>query len=434
MAIALPGLASGLDSSALIRSLMQIEAIPQNLIKNRISETQTMVSALQALNTRVASLGELAEKAAKPTSLDLFSGTSSSEMVTATTKSGAAAGSIDIAVKQLAQRQVTVSDPVSAWNESSFVITKGGVDTTITAASTSLDDVVSAVNSADIGITATKVAAGGGLFRVQFSANETGAANTFSMSGTTTTNQASEALDAEVTLWANTPAAQVITSSTNTFADLLPGVDVTISGKPTAAVTLSVARDSEATTKVGQDLVASINSVLSLIAVNSSVSTSATGATKGGVFTGDSTARDVTRSILSAATSPVAGRSPSEIGIVITKDGKVEFNAEKFEQALKDDPAFVQSTLQEIASRLDAAATNLSDKYDGQITSRIKGQESMISRMSDQVMEWDRRLSTRQATLERTYSALEVQMSALNSQSAWLSSQLAALPKPNSNK
>ncbi|WP_167138801.1 flagellar filament capping protein FliD [Diaminobutyricimonas sp. TR449] len=433
MAIALPGLASGLDSAALISSLMQIEAIPQNLIKNRISETQTMVSALQALNTRVASLGELAEKAAKPASLDLFRATSSSDKVTATAKTGATAGSIDIVVDQLAQRQVSVSGAVSVWNESSFTLTVAGVDTTITAASTSLDDVVSAVNSADAGVTATKVAVGGGLYRLQFSGAETGAANEFTV-GTAALTKVSFAQDASVRLWAGVSGAeQVITSASNTFTDMLPGVDVTVSGKPTDPVNLSVARDSKATTKVAEDLVASVNSVLSLIAVNSSVSTSATGATKGGVFTGDSTARDVSRSILSAATSPIAGRSPSEIGVIITKDGKVEFNAEKFEKALADDPAFLQSTLQEIASRLDAAATNLSDKYDGQITSRIKGQESMIDRMSDQVIEWDRRIDTRRATLERTYSALEVQMSALNSQSAWLSSQLAALPKPNSN-
>ncbi|WP_167040967.1 flagellar filament capping protein FliD [Salinibacterium sp. ZJ454] len=432
MAISLPGLASGLDSAALISSLMQIEAIPQTLIKNRLSETQTMVSALQALNTRVASLGELAEKAAKPASLDLFTATSSSDKVTATAKTGAAAGSIDIVVDQLAQRQVTVSDAVSAWSEPSFTIDVNGTVTTINAASTSLDDVVAAVNNADTGVTATKVSAGGGLYRLQFSSEETGAANSFTIS-TAGLIEVSAAQDASVKLWAGTPAEQVITSASNTFTDLLPGVDVTVSAASATPVTVSIARDTAQTAKVAEDLVASLNAVLSFISANSAVSSGATGATKGGIFTGDSTARDVSRRILEAATSPVAGRSPSEIGIVITKDGKVEFDAEKFQQALTDDPAFLESALQEIASRLEVAATDLSDKYDGQITSRITGQESVIDRMSDQVIEWDRRIDTRRATLERTYAALEVQMSALNSQSAYLASQLASLPKPGNN-
>ncbi len=56
MALSLDGLASGLDTTTLIKSLMQIEAIPQTLLKNKVSATKTMVSALQALNTKVADL------------------------------------------------------------------------------------------------------------------------------------------------------------------------------------------------------------------------------------------------------------------------------------------------------------------------------------------------------------------------------------------
>ena len=39
----------------------------------------------------------------------------------------------------------------------------------------------------------------------------------------------------------------------------------------------------------------------------------------------------------------------------------------------------------------------------------------------------DLRLDMRRATLERTYSAMEVRLSGLQSQSSWLTSQLAAL-------
>ena len=44
MGLALDGLASGLDTTALIKSLMQVEAIPQNILKNKVASTQTMVS------------------------------------------------------------------------------------------------------------------------------------------------------------------------------------------------------------------------------------------------------------------------------------------------------------------------------------------------------------------------------------------------------
>ena len=302
--------------------------------------------------------------------------------------------------------------------------------------SNSLDDIISAVNSSDTGVKAVKVSAGkdtAGVdqYRVQFSATETGTANAFTIAGTgVAINMVREAQDAEVTLWAGAGIGveQKVTSSTNTFSALLPGVDVTVSKVSTESVTVSVERDTEATSKAASGLVDSLNGLFNFIATNSSVTSGAGGATKGMIFTGDSTARDVKQRIMDAAIMPIDGKSPSEIGISITKDGKLEFDAEKFSKALAEDPARVETVLQTISSRVSTVATSMSDKYDGVITSRIKGQESTVTRLNDQVSDWDRRLDSREATLKRIYSALEVQMSNLNSQSSYLASQLASLP------
>lgn len=436
MGISLDGLASGLDTTALINSLIQVESVPQTLLKNKVSAAQTMVSALQALNTRVASLAELAGKAAKPEALQVFSAASSSDSLTATARAGAAAGAVDVVVGKTAQNQVTVSGAMAQWTEASFTITAAdGSQTSIAAASTSIDDVVSAVNKSDAGVKAVKVAAGEGLFRVQFSSTETGAQAAFAIDGSAAPmTQVKEAQDAEVTLWAGTGAAQVVKSSTNTFTDLLPGLDVTVAKVGTEPVTVNVARDDKAAGDVAKGLVDSLRGLFTFIGTNSAVTSGTGGDTKAMIFTGDSTARDVNRRIMSAATMPVDGRSPSEIGISVTRDGTIEYDDEKFQAALKADPARVEATLREIASRVEVAAKDLSDKYDGQITSRISGQESLVDRMGDQIIEWDRRLESRRTTLERTYSALEVQLSALNSQGDWLSSQLSSLPTTGNKK
>ena len=430
MGLALDGLASGLDTTALIKSLMQVEAIPQNILKNKVSATQTMVSALQALNTRVADLATLTTKLAKPESLQLFSTSGSSEGLTVTTGTGAAAGSLDLTVSKLAQSQLQVSAPVTQWTESSFSITAAdGTETVIAAQSNSLDDVIAAVNASDSGVKAVKVSAGNDQYRVQFSSSETGAANSFTISGTAVPmTQIRAAQDAEVTLWSGTAAEQTVSSATNTFASLLPGVDVTVSKVSTEPVTVSVERDGDATSKVASDLVDSLNALFNFIATNSAVTSGSGGATKGMIFTGDSTARDVKQRIMDAAIMPIDSKSPSEIGISITKDGKIEFDAEKFATALAANPSRVETVLQTISSRVSTVATALSDKYDGAITSRIKGQESMVSRLDTQIEDWDRRLSGREATLKRIYSSLEVQLSNLNSQQSYLASQLASLP------
>ncbi len=72
MGISLDGLASGLDTTALISSLMQSEALPQTLLKNKSYDIQSMVSALQGLNGKVAALATQATAAAKPGALDLY--------------------------------------------------------------------------------------------------------------------------------------------------------------------------------------------------------------------------------------------------------------------------------------------------------------------------------------------------------------------------
>ena len=456
MGLAVDGLVSGLDTTSLINSLMQLEALPQNILKTKASTSQAMISALQGLNAKIASLATLATDTAKPAALDLYKATSSSANVSATATAGASAGQVNIVVTTLAQAQVVVSAAMAAWPDDPPVLTIVGSDgthTQISAASTSLDDVVLAINGASTGVNAMKVSTGNGQFRLQFTATETGAAGAFdiyrgtsaAVTGGTATKLLADpgaalvttAQDAEVTLWAGTPAAQTIKSATNTFTDLLPGVAVTVSATSVDPVTVTVTRDDTKISKVAGDFVSALNGVFALISTKSAVtdSTDASGKPKisGGVFTSDSMVRAVNEKILSAASMPVDGRSPSEIGISITKTGELEFDADKFAKALAADPARVERVIQELASRVEAAATEASDKYDGLITTKITGQESLVTSLNMQISDFDRRLESRRSALERTYSSMEVQLSALNSQASWLTSQLSALRPSNSN-
>ncbi|MDH6237285.1 flagellar filament capping protein FliD [Cryobacterium sp. CG_9.6] len=454
MSMAIDGLVSGLDTTGLINSLMTLEAGPQTILKSKVSESTSFISALQGLNSSVASLATLATKTAKDGAFDLYSATSSSSAATVIASSGASAGQIDLVIDQLAQRQVSVSNAVVAWPGKNFSITSAaGVRTDISATTSNLDDVVMAVNNANAGVTAVKVAAGmdadgNPVYRVQFTSTQTGAAGGFTVAnGDGSADPANDApaeltqvraaQDAKVTLWAGTSAAQSISSATNTFADLLPGLSVTATKASADSVSVTVARNDAAISTLASDLVSGLNGVLALIATKSAVvnSTTSSGAPilSSGPFTGDSTVRDISQRILAAASAPVNGRSPSEFGISITKSGTMEFDATKFAAALKADPVGTEATVQEIASRIATAATDASDKYDGQITSRITGQQSMVKDLGNQITDWDRRLASRRDTLERTYSGLEVQLSAMNSQSAWLTSQLSALPTSMSN-
>jgi len=456
MSMAVDGLISGLDTTSLINSLMDFEAAPQRQLKASVVTSNTLVAALQGLNTSVASLATLANKSVTADSLNIYAAKSTSSSVTVTAGSTATTGSLDIVVDKLAQAQSGVTAAMTTAPGTDFtLVDSAGVKTSITAASTSLDDVAKAINAADAGVTATKIASGTDVngatqYRLQLIATETGAAGAFALhSGTaamvddgTSTNMLTApgaavirvAQDAEVTLWAGTNAEQKITSSTNTFTDLLPGVAATVSAVSAAGadpVTVSVSRDDAAVSTIAKSLVDSLNGVFALISTKSAVVNSTNSAgnpiVSAGVFSGDSTVRDVKQLVLNAASYPVNGRSPSEIGISITRTGTMEFDATKFAAAMKDDPEFVKSVLTEISSRVASAAGSASDKFDGLITSRITGQESLVKSLGTQIENWDLRLNSRRTSLERTYAALEVQLSNMNAQSAWLTSQVEGL-------
>ncbi|RDH96100.1 flagellar hook-associated protein 2 [Curtobacterium sp. AG1037] len=454
--LAIDGLVSGLKTTDLINSLMTIEQVPQTLLKNKLTDTNSFISSLQTINGLVQTLASKATDAAKPTSLDVFTAKSSSTAATVSTRDAAAAGSLSFTIGGTASAQVGVTAAMSTWASDAEPITIVGSDgkqTSVTPASGSLDDAVTAINGAAAGVTATKVAAGTAtdgtkLFRLQLTATKTGAASAFQVyRGTgdqvtagTATNVLTQtgaavvtaAKDASVTLWAGTDAAQTVTSATNTFTDLLPGVDVTVSAPSSDPVTVTIGQDTSKAQAVASGLVDALNAITAYYGTNTAVTsttspTTGTTSTTAGVLTGDATTRDVVQRLTSTMSTPVNGKSPSSIGIVITKDGDFTFDAAAFQKALADDPDGTQAVLSGVATNVGAAATAASDKYTGSITTSITGQQSVATDLSAQIDSWTDRLTQRRATLQAQYAALETSLSNLQSQSSFIASHLATL-------
>lgn len=84
---------------------------------------------------------------------------------------------------------------------------------------------------------------------------------------------------------------------------------------------------------------------------------------------------------------------------------------------------------QGFTAKFEALAQRASDSTIGTVTAAVKGRNSRIERLNDDIASWDTRLDMRRASLERTYAALEVSLGQLQSQGNWLAGQLAGLPK-----
>jgi flagellar hook-associated protein 2 len=460
------GIVSGLDTTSLINSLITADAAPQTLLKAAATKEQSTVTDLLLLNSAVANLATQAKTfSSTPTfgstsAFNVFTATSSASSVTVTPSTSASAGSISLRVSQLAQAQVGVTAAVTAFSSPAVftIVGNDGTKTEVTAASSSPADVASAISKAGAGVSAISVASGkdatsgASLYRLQLSASSTGSAGAFTVyqgsaaevTAGTATNlltqpgaaSISSAQDASVTLWAGTAAEQVITSASNTFASLMPGVDVTVTKVEADPVTIGVARDNTAVTKSASSFVDAMNAIFSTISTKSAstTTTSSTGAgtTVNGTFTANSTVRGAGQQLYNAASQPVNGKSPSTIGVGITRDGTLTFDSTIFAAALAKDPVGTQTMLSTIAGRVAAAADVQSDSTQGVLTQSIKSEKSSLKSMNDQIAQWDVRLASRRASLQTQYTAMEVSLSALKAQSSWLTSQLSALSTSSS--
>ncbi|MHC9044224.1 flagellar filament capping protein FliD [Microbacterium saperdae] len=452
----LDGLVSGLKTDELITALMDVAAIPKKLITNKITDRGAIITNLQSLNKTLQDLVTKAKTAAGATSLAAFTATASSESVTVTAGAKASAFSTSIVVDAVASAHsvITAAAGAEAWGGEFTLVASDGTPKAITPSGTSPQDLAKAINAAKAGVTATVVPAGTDadgkpLSRIQLTAAETGADGAFTLHRGTPADVAAgtapdisaetgaallkQGADARIRLFAGTAAEQTLTSARNTI-NIGEDIDVTVTQASADPVVVSVALDAKAQTTKAETFVKEIAALLTRIDNGSKATIGAVGEkTTLGVFTGDSTVRNLRTALADAVQYPVDGVSPSTIGISISDKGVLSFDAEKFAAALAEDPEKAQAVFSGLSGRLQEVSNKYSDKYDGLLTQRITGQESEVKTLKTQVERWDIRLEQRRATLERTYSQLEVQLSKLQSQSSWLSSQLAGLSSTSSS-
>lgn len=457
-------LVSNLDTTAIINAIMTANAVPQQQLEARITTEQSALSDYQNLNQSLQALATSASTDSSGNGLNLLDVASSSSSVTATADTTAAATQFSLQVDQVAQAQVSVSGELETWPDSTGAITivnSSGTATEVDASSDSIPDVVQAINSADLGVTASAVqvgtdSSGNAEYAIQFTSSQTGAAGAFQVyagtsadySAGTATNMLTQtgaatiqsAQDAEVTLWPGTAAAQTVTSSSNTFTDLEQGITVTVSQPTTSPVTLTSSMDTSDIATAASTLFSGINSILSYITQQAagSTTTSSSGASTytPGAFTGDLNLQALSQALQQAVSSPVGSGSnvsPSTYGITLESNGTIDFDQSTFESALSANPQAAIAALQQISGTVGQLATEASDPVSGTVTATIQAAQSTISTNQQAVSNWTTILASEQTQLQNQYSNLVTTLSQLQSEQSYLTQQFDAMYQENSS-
>jgi flagellar hook-associated protein 2 len=463
------GIGSGLDINALVSQLVAAERAP---VATRLDRQEAQVQAkISAFGTLRSALAQLQGALRKLTKLDDFlvrRATSGDEGVfTASASSRAAPGTYSVQVERLAQAHKVLSTGFAegaTLGSGTLTITVAGESMALAvgAGTDTLAAVRDAINGAadNPGVSATLLnvyddAQAQTVTKLVLTARETGAANAIAVSvqdgdgnhtdalglsalATPNLTQLSAAQDALV--WID---GQKVVSATNTVADAIDGVTLTLKSVSASranpetgqdelvAASLGVTIDRSAAKGLVQGFVTAYNAMVDALKgldnFNPSTRQSST-------LFGDSAVRNLSAGLRRALGQVGAGLDPAlatlaDLGVTTGADGKLTVDAAKLDETLArnlEGVARVFAGEGGLAGRLQT----LVEAYvgsDGVLESRTDGLDRRVRDIGRQRDTLARRMEALEARLLKQFTAMDELVGRLQSTSSFLTQQLASL-------
>ncbi|MCA0437330.1 MAG: flagellar filament capping protein FliD [Actinobacteria bacterium] len=438
---------TGFDSANMVQQLMSVERLSGKRYSDGQKASNTLISALQGLNTQFKSLGEAAKAFIPDTVLGGTSAwqtttatSSNKDVATAVTASTATPTSLSFTVDQMAaagsvKSAATFASTATFASAFTFNVTAAAGSANektlpiSVAAGAGLADVVDQINKSGLGLQANMVQVAPGTYGLQVSSSATGVGTDVTIESgtplgdftTVTTGQ-----DAKIQLGG--VGGFALSSPSNTFKDVVPGVTITAQSVSATPVRLDIKADSSSIGDKVKALIDAANTALKTMADGTKYNPDKKTA---GSLNGESTVRDVQYRLQSIFSGSSAGQLAS-MGVEFQKDGTVTFDKAKFEAAYVRDPKAVEATFTDTATKVSDLSKQTSNSADGYLTVRIQGEQSQLKDYTDRLTDFNERMSLRESALSKQFSTLEALLSKMQSQGQWLSGQLAALSASNS--
>lgn len=438
-AIQFSGLASGLDTDAIVNAVLGVERIPNQRLQAQNQNLRAQKEIVNRLSSALSDFSTKAKALATPEEFLSFKATSSDESVAKLAASGdAARGTYELKVSQLASSQRNYSKAYADSNTSiaaadtTLDITIGDTTTSVNvAAGTTLSQLVDEINGSGADVTAG-IFSGTDGYRLQIVGNKSGADNAITFDAGAlgselelSLNQTQNAQNAIATL-----DGFAVESSTNVIGDALPGVSLELFETNTSGVQLRIEPESSAVKEKVQGFVDSYNQIVGII--NEQV-----GEGKGeSTLNGDATVRMIESRLRNVISSAIPGLNDaqgfslalSQIGIETQRDGRLSLNQGDFDKALSKDfegtaryfsgnPA---GDVQGISGLVMQTVKDLTEGEHSLLSSRQSGIDQRIRNNEDRIAAHDRYLESYEAQLRAQYTALEQTMSMLKSQGNYL--------------
>lgn len=410
------------------------------------SDLDTQSSALDTLDTALSDFQSAVDALNSETSGPVVNTASANnDSATITANSEAQMGTYTFYVSQLATAQQTtlsVGDndiPASG----TFTITMNDPDQTsmdidLSEADVDADGYVSVSELCDSinhsednpGVTATLVNTDGST-TLMLTSDETGAENGFTINADMDSTapfkadidnrqNLSEAQDSEIYLGSD-ETGPVITSSSNTYDDLIPGVSITFAQESTEdePLTFTIANDSGATQEKVQTFVDAYNTLVDTL---DSLTSNGSDGSAPGPFAGDAGISSLEKQIQDITHATYNGVSIIDYGITLDSDGHLQIDSETFDAEMEENPDGLTSLFvgdDSMTAQIDDVMDTYLNDNDGIIMQRqtnIDDQQDQLTSETDQIKEtynsaYDRYISEFTSTMVEI-STMQMSMAA----------------------
>jgi flagellar hook-associated protein 2 len=443
-----------LDVQGLAKQLVAADRAPQDARLTR--QEQSLTVQMSGLGTLKGALSTFQSALSSLKTVSAFSVRSASvadtDYYTATAASGAAPGSYDIQVLDLAKAHQLASGAFAAADTvigtGTLTIGQGSssFDVTIDSTNNTLTGIRDAINknANNTGVQATLIREQNGTHLV-LSATKTGAANAITVTanggdggldqligpnGAKKFTQVQPAQDAHITV-----AGFDHYSASNTIDDAIDGVTLSLKQKTEAntPVALTISSDDATVTKNVQNFVNAFNALQKTFASLRSFNPT-TGQT--GQLFGDALLRQVEGQMRLDLSTPVNGvatgyNSLATIGITRQTDGTLAVDTTKLNNAITNGNGAVA----QLFGSKDGIAARISGHIDTQLATgsafdyRNTSIQDGLKDIKEQRTALDTRMVMQQQRYIRQFSALDAMLSQMQQTSSYLTQQLANLPK-----
>ncbi len=329
------------------------------------------------------------------------------------------------------------------------------------ASTDTLDQVITKINSAHAGVSASVVTDGSSAspFRLKLTSNFAGDSGQFQVSSTGADlglSLVARGSDSRVFYGSDDPARAILVSrNSNSVDGVVEGLHVDLHTTSATPVSLTVSQDTDSTVTAIQDFVTAFNALSSKISDLTSYDATTQ---KRGTLLGDSTTlslRNELNNVLEGTPLGVGGRYShlSQVGLAISRDNTISIDSDKLRAAIQTDPTAVKdlfsafeqqpipqyTTIQGVTgvqvlnTDTQGAYTklgvleriaSLADKYvnvsDGVLTNRGKNLDSSIAADNARIADYDDRLAAKRTLLESQFAAMEATLAQLQGQSSAL--------------